>query len=224
MSKKSRFCANCGKETDKLLNNICPKCYSELKEIKVPKRLIQRVCPKCKAIFAQGLWIRSKQSLESSLSDKLRKKLQVREAEEIKEVAVDLENSRAKIKATILGQDFNINEQLNIDILKQLCKECRELQIKKHNVKIQLRFKSFSKSLIEKAVTLIKQHKKHIQKIKEYRNGIDIFLRNPGVANTLAKKLSREFHTKMSRSVEQYGWNKTKNRPLHRHTILLRQV
>lgn len=224
MGKKTRFCANCGKETNKLIENICSVCYSETQEIKIPKRLVQKVCPKCDAILLQGLWVKTTRSLEKNLSDKLKKKLILPESEELKEVEIDLKTSRASVKASVLGREFRLDEKLNIDIIKQLCKECRELAIKKHKAKIQLRFKRISKPLIEKALTMTQDHRKFIQKVKEYRNGLDIYLKNLGAASTLARKLSREFHCRMSKSVEQYSWNKTENRPLHRHSILLRQV
>ena len=224
MSKKTRFCANCGKETNKLVDNLCSNCYIEAKEVKVPKRLIQKICSKCDAIFAQGVWIKSKKSLEANLNEKLKKKLKLPESEKLKAVEVDLKNSRARIKTSVLDKEFDLNQKVNIEIIKQLCFECRALSSKQHKIKIQLRFNKFSSALVEKALTFTKQKKKFIQKVEEYRNGLDIFMKNPGVANTLARKLAREFNCKMSRTVEQYGWNKQKNRPLHRHSILLRQV
>lgn len=45
-----RFCANCGKEAEKLIENLCESCYNNLKNIKKPIRKI-KVCKYCKKIF-----------------------------------------------------------------------------------------------------------------------------------------------------------------------------
>ena len=224
MNKKSRFCANCGKETDTLIDNICRTCYSEMEEIKIPKRIIQRICPKCKAIFSQGLWINSTKSIEASLNDKLKRKLVMPESEELKELDVDLKNSKVKIKTSILGKEFNLEGKIKVEMIKRMCKECRAMQNKKHTVKIQLRLKASSSKSRAKIISIIKEHSKAIQKIKEYRNGVDIYLRNPGVANTIAKRLNREFNCRMSKTSELYSWDRMKDRPRTRHTILLRQI
>ncbi|MEM4772398.1 MAG: NMD3-related protein [Nanoarchaeales archaeon] len=45
-----RFCANCGKETKKLIENLCESCYNKIKNFKKPIKKI-KICKYCKKIF-----------------------------------------------------------------------------------------------------------------------------------------------------------------------------
>jgi len=225
MSIKSKFCVRCGKETSKLIDGICSECYFKTKGIKVPKKIKIQVCPRCEAIKWRGVWTKSEYPLEYFLTRDLIDKIRVPENAELEEVKIKKLDKNGIIEVTIsvLGKKFSQEKQVRFEILKNLCKNCARYLAKTPKTIIQLRTHKAVEKFIEDILDYIENYRTNIIKVEHQKNGLDIYLSNKEAGKHLAYDLRKRFRCKMSESVKQYGWDKSKNRPLTRTTYLLKQ-
>lgn len=62
-----RVCALCGRETDILIEGLCPDCYRKTHPLVRVKRDFVGIvrCPSCGAMLYRGRWVRDQGSLRS---------------------------------------------------------------------------------------------------------------------------------------------------------------
>ncbi|HDO19475.1 MAG TPA: hypothetical protein ENG74_01980, partial [Thermoplasmatales archaeon] len=59
MTGYKSFCVRCGKETDALIDGLCPRCYSLRGNFSsIPTRLRLTVCPICNSVKYRGRWVK----------------------------------------------------------------------------------------------------------------------------------------------------------------------
>jgi len=224
MALKTRFCVKCGKETKKLIDGLCPDCYFNDKGIKIPRRLTVQICQRCEAIKWQGLWTKSEYDPEYYLNQELMSKLKIPAEAEIEEVKILKLGKKGEVEITIslLGKKFKQQKQIALEILKGTCRNCSRHMAKTHKVKIQLRTEHNSEKFSRDVLDFSKKYQSNILKFEEQKRGVDIYLSSKEAGKHLAYELRKKFNCKMSESAEQYGWNKSKNRPQARITFLLK--
>ena len=143
-----RFCVNCGRRTNNLINGLCHDCYFKLQKSS-EKSLEVVICPICGRIFYKNKWI----NLETYLKKELRDK--------------DFKIHEIKIKKkTII-----VNKDLSIKIKeKKLCPTCQRLFSQGYKHIIQLR----SGISFEELYPLIKNEL--IKKVEKVKEGINVYL------------------------------------------------
>ena len=75
MSIKSRFCPECGKETDNLIESLCNSCYSNKPTVKLPKQKNVLFCVKCEQVLNKGFWMKGMKSAEQILEERVKASL-----------------------------------------------------------------------------------------------------------------------------------------------------
>lgn len=224
MSIKTKFCVRCGKEKKKLIDGLCADCYFQKHGISVPKKVSIQVCAHCNAIKWHGLWTKTEFPPEYYLAHSLINKIKIPAEAELEDVEIKKtgKNGIVEITISLLGKKFKQEKQVFLEIQKGVCKNCARHLARTPKVIIQIRAKQNISKLIENALSFSKKYSSNIIKVEQQKTGIDIFLSNKEAGKHLAYELRNEFSCKISESAKQYGWNKSKNRPLMKVTYLLK--
>ena len=75
MSIKSRFCPECGKKTNTLIESLCGSCYSNKPTVRLPKQKNVLFCVKCEQVLNKGFWMKGLKSAEEILEDRVKNSL-----------------------------------------------------------------------------------------------------------------------------------------------------
>lgn len=225
MALKTRFCVKCGKETKKLVDGYCAECFFKNKGIVAPKKLSIQVCQRCKAIKWHGIWTKAEYSPEHYLAQELISKIKIPDEAELEKAKITkfAKNGEIEVTISLLGKKFVQRKQIIFDVVKGTCKNCSRFLAKTHKVKIQLRTEKKVEPFVMEALKFSEKYQSNIIKFEKQKRGVDIYLSNKEAGKHLAYELRNKFNCKMSESIEQYGWNKSKNRPLTRTTYLVKQ-
>lgn len=220
---KSKFCAKCGSKTESLIENLCAECYSNSNDIKVPKKREQKVCSKCSAVMVEHLWINFDKSVKDIFASQIKNAISV--PENVRVVKVDLikikPDGLIEVTFELDGNVFSKEYTSNLNIKKQLCPVCKLRLNTNYNAKLQFRTKQNFQKFISESLEFIISYRKHITKIKESRRGIDVYLRSRNIALKMAHIFKQKFNCSMRESREEYSWNREKNKPKYKSTILL---
>ncbi len=222
MSIKSKFCAKCGKPATTLVDGICTNCRLGESAIDVPKNATLRSCKSCGAVDFEGLWVKGKESEENFFENLLIKRIKLPENAELEDVKiVERENTSAKVSVTVsmAGQPFTQIFPIHLEAKRTICPECSMHRRKQHVAIIQLRDVPAN---VEKMVQMAAQFKTYILKFEELRTGVDIYFTSKEAAKHLASDLRRRFKLKTTLSSEAYSWDKQRNRPKYKLTMLMR--
>lgn len=222
MALKTLFCAKCGSESFDQINNLCAECYFNLHEVSVPKSKVLKVCSKCNAVLMNNFWVAGSEP-KRALAKQIKHAIQT--SNSIKVVKVDLIKIMANglIEVTyMLGRNILSKKYTcNLKIQKQLCPACKQNLNTSYKAKLQLRAKSNLHQFVLEALGFMQKYKKLIIKIKELRTGVDIHLRSRSDALNIAHNFKQRFGCQMKETHEQYGWDRKKNKPKYKTTILL---
>jgi len=223
MSIKTRFCPKCGKETTKLVDNVCADCYFKNNGVQAPKKAAIIVCKVCGATNWKGAWVESEYSPDYYLTHSLIDKLKLPAEAELKDLQIAKLSKEGEININIAIGDKEFSQILPIflEIRKQMCPTCAAQKSRSHQAILQLRSKENSKQFADSALVYSIKYKPNIIKVEETKEGVDIYMSDKSVAQHLASELRKVFRLKKSESFRQYSWDKTRNRPKTRVNILL---
>jgi nonsense-mediated mRNA decay protein 3 len=222
MNLKTKFCVKCGKETKKLVDSLCEDCYFEANKISLPRSITIEVCRKCGAVKWKSVWIKTEFPLEYYLSHLLIEKARIPENIELEDLKIkgSGKESVVEVSLKVLNKRFEQIIPVSIEVQKRVCQTCSIKAGKSYRAKIQVRAE---RDIISKALDFSQKFKEDITKIEEQERGIDLLFIDKEPAKQLAADLKAEFNLRMSRTSEQYSWDKMKNRPKYRLVILLEQ-
>jgi len=225
MALKTRFCVKCGKETKKLIDGFCAECYFKESGIKIPKRLSVQICSRCNAIKWRGMWTKTDLSPDYYLTHDLISKIKLPKDAELEDVKIKKLGKKGLIEITIsiLGKKFTQQKSVSIEILRGTCKDCSRHLARTPKTIIQMRTHTDIEKFKRDVIEFSNMYQSNIIKVEEQKKGLDIYLSNKEAGKHLAYDLRKKFKCKMSESAKQYGWDKSKNRPLTRVTYLLKQ-
>lgn len=222
MSIKTRFCASCGKEAE-LLDNLCADCFFEQKEAKVPRRVSIRYCTKCKSIWFGGTWIKINKPAEDYLIKLVKNKLSLPEGISLDKIEILKAGKEGELLITFKVLNKKVSKKYFTKLLveKYCCPDCSSQSSRDYKAKIQVREPDLQLDNVIKIIQ--KGARKAFMRAEEMKNGADFYFSNQSASKDIARKLKKKFNYRMSESVSQYSWDRTKDRPLYRLTILLKK-
>lgn len=224
MSLKKKFCVKCGTETD-LVDTFCPECYFETHEVKVPKRKELRVCSKCGAILVDRFWVLSDRSTRQMLAEQI--KLGIRAPENVKVIRVDLDKIKAdgslEVTFELNGNIISRKYPANLSIKKQVCPYCKINASQKSKCTIQLRTNQSFQKFKSEMYDYLRKYIKYISKVKELRTGLDMTVSTRQIGLKISRDIKQKFNMHMKETRKEYSWDRSKNRPKYRSTILLKK-
>lgn len=224
MALKGKFCAKCGANKGKLVENLCAECFFDLHEIKIPRSKSFRLCSKCGAILVDHFWVAVDKQNREEFSDQVKKSIKV--PDELKVVKVDLikikPDGLMEVTYNLGGNILSKEYKCTLKVQKQVCPTCKMHLRQDYKAKLQLRTKKRDYAiLIEEALEFLRPHRKQILKIEEIRTGLDVQFRSRLDALKVAHLFKQKYNCHMRETREEYSWNRAKNKPKYKSTFLL---
>ena len=225
MGIKSKFCANCGKETTELVDGFCMDCLLEKEPVSVTQKITLRICPKCNSIFWRGLWMTSKKPVEHYLRAMIMPKIKVKSPIEVKDVIIEEIGKEGKIKLILKIGDLTVEhtKKVYVNLQKFACPPCSREKKQNYMAIVQIRSSKDPHKLVTSASKTIQKYKTSIITIKELARGIDIYMLDKNSAHNMAKAIKQKYKLQMGTSAKAFSWNKDKDRPQYRTTIILKE-
>jgi NMD protein affecting ribosome stability and mRNA decay len=220
---KSKFCAKCGSNPETLTDNLCPECYFEIHAVKVPRQKVLKVCSKCDSALVGRFWVGLISEKRAILAEQIRQVIKL--PDYIKIIKVDpvkikpdgLIEITYDVNGTIISKEYKSNMSLD----KQICPACKENLDIKTRAKMQFRTRGDVVEFTEQVIDFMRSYKKSVVKIKEYKTGVDIYVKNRIMSLRIAREFKQKYKCHMKESREEYSWDRANNRPKYKSTIRL---
>jgi len=233
------ICPVCGRETIKLYGGMCKDCYLKEHRLLDEAPVIRvSICKYCGSLEFNGKWyFQSKDvpqvliRLISGFFKRKRRKLR------ILELKIDnLSSKEIRYYIKVIGslhedlEDIVEEHYFSIPVKSKVCPSCRKIAGKVVKAILQIRAGSRGLSAVEKKMILRfiggeidKMRRRNrdavILDIVEKKHYIDLMFTSHNVARSIAQKLQKTFHAKISESVKIIGVNK-RGKPITKLTIL----
>ncbi len=225
MSIKSRFCPECGKKTDSLIEGLCGLCYSNKPTVRLPKQKNVLFCVKCEQVLNKGFWMKGLKSAEEILEDRVKNSLVLPPEEKIISAKI-LEFGKEGILKVVSkrnGEQLTREVEGKFEIKKYCCPACSRESGVDYLAKLQLRSTKNPEKFVEESLKYVKFSNPKIAKVDNVLHGADIYLVNAQIARQAVRRIKKHFDCLIKSSYRNYGWDKEKDRPKRRITILLKQ-
>jgi len=225
MSIKSRFCPECGKESEKLVESLCISCYSNKPNVRLPKQKNVLLCVKCEQVLNKGFWMKGMKSAEQILEERVKNSLVLPVEEQLISVKIIEFGDEGKLEVVSKRDNEKLTREVDgkFEIKKYCCPACSRESGVDYLAKLQLRSSVNPEHFVEESLRYIKFSNPKIAKVDNVLHGADIYLVNAQIARQAARRIKKHFDCLIKSSYRNYGWDKEKDRPKRRITILLKQ-
>ncbi|MEM4714289.1 MAG: NMD3-related protein [Candidatus Nanoarchaeia archaeon] len=224
MGIKAKFCIICGTESDILIGSKCFDCYFKTAEIKFPKKIVLFACPYCDSIFYKGFWQKSTKSHEEYLIDLILEKTKLPANIKLENVQILQVGKEGVVEFSysVGNKRFFLTKKIELYITDKVCPVDSAARRQSYEGVMQIRGK---KENLLKIQELLKDFKNAILKIENIKNGFDVYFLRIENLNSMVNVLKKKrFAFKVKKSVTAYSWDKSKNRPKYKITMLINLV
>ena len=128
-----------------------------------------------------------------------------------------------KVTSKRNGENLTRNVEGKFEIKKYCCPACSRESGVDYLAKLQLRSTKNPQNFVEESLKYIKFSNPKIAKVDNVLHGADVYLVNAQIARQAARRIKKHFECSIKSSYRNYGWDKEKDRPKRRITILLKQ-
>lgn len=223
---KSKFCANCGRETEELYDSLCKKCLKERKDlVEVPGKLEVEACKDCGRVKISGEW--KELSLEEAIEKILKKSVETAGEGSVTSLMVEVyeEGSRVvvSIEGEVNGMEMEEEREVKIEMDKTTCDICSKRRGGYFEAVVQIRDGGNIEEALEISEGTLKNlsdRKGFISDVKEVENGVDIYLGSKSAAKKIAKNISENFETERKSAKSLQG--EKDGQRIYRSTYLVR--
>lgn len=226
MRKLQQFCPQCGTRVDRLIENVCEKCYAEGKRlVEVPERLAVKTCPQCGKLEASGEWI----DVEGDprlivIGENLRVNGHAK-------IDVVLNDKGAHITADgylLEVPETPVHEEYDVTVkhAKKFCDNCSRARGGYYEAVLQIRSQDERK--VKRVLLVVEAVVEHprgkywfIMKTANVRGGVDVYLGSRVMLTTLKKRIEEDMgkvETKLSH--ELFG--QVGGKEVYRHVLVVR--
>ncbi|MFP3044250.1 MAG: 60S ribosomal export protein NMD3 [Thermocladium sp.] len=216
----SKVCPICGRETNTLIEGMCPTCYAErhrLIAVQGPIRLL--VCKSCLSAYQKGRWVKDWRQV----------------AQKAVQSSIKLSGSITNIGISLVGDPFGsvsahvrargrIHDALSeteeeavvpLNIVLDLCPTCRYVYTEREAAVIQVRrvgrpIDNELRTALESVVRITLAKSDEVQRgavidAKEVEGGIDIRLTNTGIAKSIVMAIHKSFPSRVIQTEKIIG-------------------
>lgn len=233
-----RFCVRCGKETQTLLNSLCPECYLQKNEVlDIPKTILIDFDKRSGKIRVGRDWIeRSDDILQKVLSDKVLSLAKPKRLA-VSDIAVSIEHvqesaiAKVSFSALVEGINLQIEKSVTIHFHKTISDASMKISSNYHEAIIQVRFigkvtLEQGKEKLRELASFILEHKKKIElseiiDTKNVPGGFDVFIGSSKAAKIVATKIGRKYGIRPIYSNKLMGIGEN-SKEKFRHTYCLK--
>ncbi|WP_291764751.1 60S ribosomal export protein NMD3 [Caldivirga sp. UBA161] len=208
-----KICPVCGRETDVLIEGVCPDCYRLThKIIEVPSEVNILMCYGCGAYFINGRWSRGIGSLEKLISSKIR----IKGIADNISIRVFRDEAKIKVKgkaSELMPNSYEEEYTVKLMFKRDLCPSCRAELMEKEEAIIQVRliggdlgeFKAKVMDIVR--MTLAKgEDRGRVIKVEDVNGGFDIKVTNQRLARSIALNVHRELPSFMQETSKVVGY------------------
>jgi len=224
-----KVCPICGRETDVLIEGMCPDCYRATHRIiDTPDSVTVLRCRGCGAYFINGRWVRGIRSLERLVTSKVK----VRGVVEGMEVRVFRDRAKIKVKgkaSELMPNTYEEEYEVKLMFQSDLCPSCRAELMEKEEAIIQLRLIGGDLGDVKSKVmdivrmTLAKgEDKGRIISVEDANGGFDIKVTSQRLARSIALSIHRElpsFMMETSKVIGYRGDRRVEKRSISIHVV-----
>ncbi len=224
-----RFCAVCGKVTDKLVENLCEECFSKERIIfEIPEIRI-KYCKDCGKIFRRGKWIfydyDPEVSINNAIKDEIMDKIKFKVPIDTYTFSYTTDKDKIKLVLNVYIEDKEIRYEKDLDLKLEvtLCKDCIRKRSKYYEAILQIRGK-YDRSIIDFIERKLEEMriydgKAFITKIEELKEGVDLYIGSKDAGRKIAR-IMKKMGAKISESKKLYG--RKDGREVYRYSICIR--
>jgi len=222
------ICVKCGKQAAENLKGLCPDCYIKSKRIfSLPHKLDLEKCSHCGSYKIDTGWGRGPDTSQLILRKKITLDPHITNPD-IK-IGTKQKSWRIHCRGNIYGTEVSEKYSLPIKIHITACPRCSMimggyyeaiLQIRGTHRDIPCDQKTMIHNIITKKITDSRDPKAFITKIDEIPQGIDYYLGEQHIAESLTRTLKHRLHATTKKSVTLAGVKDGQN--VYRVTHLLR--
>lgn len=226
MSIKTRFCAACGNQKTKLINNTCIDCYFKTIRINVPKSVSIAACPVCDSINLKGFWIKAEEDHNFYLTQAIIDKLKLPSGVELEDIEI-LQRGKegvVQLNLSVEGKRFSVTKSIELYVEDRLCDVDAKRKREAYEGTLQLRTDQDVHDFLAKVSKIMEPFSANILKAEEVRTGIDFYFIEVAVMRHALVEIKKHIKLATKESYEEYSWDKSKDRPKYRVTISARTV
>lgn len=223
-----RFCALCGKSTEKLYNNICINCYrSKIDNIRIPSKISLNECKICGSLYLDNYYFPRKKEVNwekflKKIILKVIKNKSVLDTNIFKLSSIEINVISDKDDERIFQADitisryiddevlYNTNKKIEVTIKYHICRKCKINFYKSKRVIIQIRAKNRpikgeeKKNILKVVKNTVKSTYENEKEMffidieEGERGSIDIKLNSKSLANKIVRNLRKKYPFSMS--------------------------
>ena len=206
-----RVCALCGRETDILIEGLCPDCYRKTHPLVRVKRDFVGIvrCPSCGAILYRGRWVRDPRVIEKLILESLEYMGRVTNTSiETLSLRPGLNTAVVRVRGSVheLISDYDEEVQVKVRYSEELCPRCRDMVNERERAVVQVRSVIPMSGQLKKLIIdivrkeTIRDERSGFLKVEDVGEGFDIKLSDQGLARTIAYKIHKAVPSKVTES------------------------
>ena len=206
-----KICALCGRETDILIEGLCPDCYRKTHPLARMKRDFVGIvrCPSCGAILYKGRWVRDPKVIEKLILESLEYMGRVTNVSiETLSLRHGLNTAVVRVRGSVheLISDYDEEVQVKVRYSEELCPRCRDMINERERAIVQIRsiipmggqLKRLIIDIVRKET--IKEERSGFLKVEDVSEGFDIKSSDQGLARIIAYKIHKAVPSKVTES------------------------
>lgn len=224
MGIKTRFCAVCGNQKTKLINNTCIDCYFKTIKINVPKSASIFACPSCDSINLKGFWVKADEDHDFYLTQAIIDKLKLPAGVELEDIEILQlgKEGQVQLNLSVEGKRFSVIKPIELYVEDRLCDVDARRKREAYEGILQLRTSKDVHDFLAKLSKVIEPFSSNILRAEEVRDGVNIYFIDVTIMRQALAEIRKHIKLQTKESYEEYSWDKTKNRPKYKVTISAR--
>ncbi|MFP3173122.1 MAG: 60S ribosomal export protein NMD3 [Vulcanisaeta sp.] len=207
-----RVCALCGRETDILIEGLCPDCYRKTHPLVRVKRDFVGIvrCPSCGAVLYRGRWVKDNKVIEKLILESLDYLGKVSSTSiESLELRYGLTTAIVRVRGTVhdLIKEYEEEAPVKVRYSEELCPRCRDMVNEKERAIVQVRSVVPINDHLRRLVIDITrkeamrgEERSGFLRIDDVQGGLDIKLSDQGLARAIAYRIHKTLPSRVLES------------------------
>jgi len=217
------FCVECGKETDIIINGMCPSCFLKGRELTtVPLNVDVYRCTQCSEFQEHGDWFN--RSVKDAVSSAAVDSMSVLKEAKIKNIFTevklqDVKNYEVKITSVLEIGNTEVEDTIStvVRIKNSVCKRCSRKLGNYYECTLQIRYAGknlpmdLKDEVLVRIVNSVESASKSgnrdlfITKMEDVTGGTDILLSSMSFGRAMAKGLREDYCAESNESAKLVG-------------------
>lgn len=228
-----KICPVCGRETDMLIEGMCPDCYRlSHRLLETPERIDVLACRGCGAYYIGGRWVRGVGALVKLVNSKIKTHGLV----ESMDIKVFRDKAKIKVRGKaheLIPSTYDEEYVVKISYKWDLCPTCRAEVLERDEAVIQVRpiggdANSVKRTVMDIVRRIISkgEERGRVIKIEDFSYGFDIKVTNQRLARSIAIAIHEELPSSFTETGEVMGYKdgrKVERRVISIHVVSVKK-